>query len=44
MDTVRFWVARDGCSPEPERRENSSTRDSTYSECKDGTGVVLLCD
>jgi polyhydroxybutyrate depolymerase len=41
MDTVCFWVERDGCSFEPEHSKNRGARVSIYSGCKDGTGVAM---
>ena len=41
MDTVCFWVERDGCSSEPGHSKNSGARVSIYWGCKDGTGVAM---
>lgn len=41
MDTIRFWVQRDGCSSEPTQEKNGAARVSIYSGCKEGTGVAL---
>ena len=40
-NAISFWVNEDECSPRPHYEETRSAHLSTYSECKDNTGVVL---
>ncbi|HTV60489.1 MAG TPA: PHB depolymerase family esterase [Verrucomicrobiae bacterium] len=41
MDTVDFWVQRDGCLPAPTASQTSGVHISIYSGCIAGTGVAL---
>jgi polyhydroxybutyrate depolymerase len=38
---VKFWIAMDGCSATPERKETPQLHTAVYSGCKDGTGIAL---
>jgi len=41
MDTLQFWVQRNGCLPVPNTSETSGVHIFTYSGCTSGTAVAL---